>query len=168
MENKSIISPNIIIRNIAIQDNEALAVIIRASLTEFGANKPGTVYYDKTTDQLYELFQVPGAIYFIAELNGKLVGGAGIYPTSGLPEKTCELVKLYLHKEARGIGLGKQLLLKSMQWAKENGYEQVYLESMPELSKAVSIYENVGFKKIHHALGNSGHDGCDIWMIKKL
>ena len=153
---------------IALHDNEAIAKVIRAALTEFGANKPGTVYYDTTTDHLFELFQIPRAIYFIAELKGTLVGGAGIFPTEGLPEKTCELVKLYLHKEARGIGLGKQLLLKSMQWAKENGYAQVYLESMPELSKAVSIYENVGFKKIHHALGNSGHDGCDIWMIKNL
>ena len=168
MENTSVISAHITIRNIAIQDNEAIAKVIRTALTEFGANKPGTVYYDPTTDHLFELFQTPGAIYFIAEIAGKLVGGAGIYPTAGLPEKTCELVKLYLHKDARGIGLGKQLLLKAMQWAKENGYEQVYLESMPELSKAVSIYEKVGFKKIHHALGNSGHDGCDIWMIKKL
>ena len=168
MENTSLISPDLIIRNIALNDNEAIAKVIRAALTEFGANKLGTVFYDATTDHLFELFQIPGAIYYIAELNGNLVGGAGIYPTEGLPEKTCELVKLYLHKDARGIGLGKQLLLKSMQWAKENGYEQVYLESMPELSKAVSIYENVGFKKIHHALGNSGHDGCDIWMIKNL
>ena len=168
MENTSLISPDLIIRTIALQDNEAIAKVIRAALTEFGANKPGTVFYDTTTDHLFELFQIPGAIYYIAELNSKLVGGAGIYPTKGLPDKTCELVKLYLHKDARGIGLGKQLLLKSMQWAKENGYEQVYLESMPELSKAVSIYENVGFKKIHHALGNSGHDGCDIWMIKNL
>ncbi len=168
MEKVTLKSTDIIIRNIAIHDNEAIAKIIRAALTEFGANKPGTVYYDKTTDHLFELFQSPGAIYFIAELDGKLVGGSGIFPTAGLPEKTCELVKLYLHKGARGIGLGKQLLLKSMQWAKENGYEQVYLESMPELSKAVSIYENVGFKKIHHALGKSGHDGCDIWMIKNL
>ena len=168
MENTSLISPDLIIRTIALHDNEAIAKVIRAALTEFGANKPGTVYYDTTTDHLFELFQIPGAIYFIAELKDTLVGGAGIFPTKGLPEKTCELVKLYLHKEARGIGLGKQLLLKSMQWAKENGYEQVYLESMPELSKAVSIYENVGFKKIHHALGNSGHDGCDIWMIKNL
>jgi putative acetyltransferase len=168
LENTSLISPDLIIRNIALNDNEAIAKVIRAALTEFGANKPGTVFYDSTTDHLFELFQVPGAIYYIAEFNGTLVGGAGIYPTEGLPEKTCELVKLYLHKDARGIGLGKQLLLKSMQWAKENGYEQVYLESMPELSKAVSIYENVGFKKIHHALGNSGHDGCDIWMIKNL
>jgi len=168
LENTSLKSPDIFIRNIALDDNEAIAKVIRAALTEFGANKPGTVFYDSTTDHLFELFQIPGAIYYIAELNGNLVGGAGIYPTEGLPDKTCELVKLYLHKDARGIGLGKQLLLKSMQWAKENGYEQVYLESMPELSKAVSIYENVGFKKIHHALGNSGHDGCDIWMIKNL
>jgi putative acetyltransferase len=168
LENESLISPDLIIRNIALHDNEAIAKVIRAALTEFGANKLGTVFYDSTTDHLFELFQIPGAIYYIAELNGNLVGGAGIYPTEGLPDKTCELVKLYLHKDARGIGLGKQLLLKSMQWAKENGYEQVYLESMPELSKAVSIYENVGFKKIHHALGNSGHDGCDIWMIKNL
>ena len=156
------------IRCIEPKDNVALAAVIRAALTEFGANKPGTVFYDTTTDHLFELFQVPGAIYYIAELKGKLVGGGGIFPTAGLPEKTCELVKLYLHQDARGIGLGKQLLLKSMQWAKENGYAQVYLESMPELSKAVSIYENVGFKKIHHALGDSGHDGCDIWMIKNL
>ena len=168
MEKASLISPDIKIRNIALKDNEAIAKVIRAALSEFGANKPGTVFYDPTTDHLFELFQTPGATYFIAELNGKLVGGSGIYPTAGLPEKTCELVKLYLNKEARGIGLGKQLLLHSMQWAKENGYEQVYLESMPELSKAVKIYENMGFKKIHHALGNSGHDGCDIWMIKKL
>ena len=156
------------IRNIEPSDNVAIAAVIRNALAEFGANKPGTVFFDPTTDHLFELFQIPGAIYFIAELKGRLVGGAGIFPTEGLPEKTCELVKLYLHKDARGIGLGKQLLLKSMQWAKENGYDQVYLESMPELSKAVSIYENVGFKKIHHALGNSGHDGCDIWMIKPL
>ncbi|MGI9138436.1 MAG: GNAT family N-acetyltransferase [Sediminibacterium sp.] len=168
MEKTSIKIPDIIIRNIAIEDNEAIAKIIRMALTEFGANKPGTVYYDSTTDHLFELFQTPGAIYFIAEFHGEIVGGSGIFPTVGLPEKTCELVKLYLHKDVRGIGLGKQLLLKSMQWAKENGYDQVYLESMPELSKAVSIYENVGFKKIHHALGNSGHDGCDIWMIKTL
>jgi putative acetyltransferase len=168
LEKTSIKIPDIIIRNIAIEDNEAIAKIIRMALTEFGANKPGTVYYDSTTDHLFELFQTPGAIYFIAEFHGEIVGGSGIFPTIGLPEKTCELVKLYLHKDVRGIGLGKQLLLKSMQWAKENGYDQVYLESMPELSKAVSIYENVGFKKIHHALGNSGHDGCDIWMIKPL
>ncbi len=159
---------NIQIRPIAPSDNIALAKVIRDALTEFGANKPGTVYFDPTTDALYELFRSPGAFYFVATINEELVGGCGIYPTANLPEGTCELVKLYLKAGARGTGLGKQLMEQSMHWAKQNGYTQVYIESMPELAKAVSIYEKVGFTRISAPLGNSGHCGCDIWMTKQL
>ena len=156
------------IRPIEFKDNEALAKVIRTALAEFGANKPGTVYFDPTTDALFELFRTPGSYYYVATIDEKVVGGCGIFPTQNLPQGTCELVKLYVAKEARGTGLGKQLMEKSMSWAKENGYTQVYLESMPELKKAVSIYEKVGFQPLDHPLGNSGHDGCDIWMLKAL
>lgn len=156
------------IRPIESRDNEALAKVIRTALAEFGANKPGTVYFDPTTDALFELFRTPGSYYYVATIDEKVVGGCGIFPTENLPDGTCELVKLYVAKEARGTGLGKQLMEKSMNWAKENGYIQVYLESMPELSKAVSIYEKVGFKSLNQPLGNSGHCGCDIWMLKAL
>jgi len=156
------------IRPIEPGDNEALAKVIRTALAEFGANKPGTVYFDPTTDALFELFRTPKSFYYVAIADGKVVGGCGIFPTDNLPDGTCELVKLYLAKEARGTGLGKQLMEISLSWAKENGYTQVYLESMPELAKAVSIYEKVGFKALDHPLGNSGHCGCDIWMLKKL
>lgn len=157
------------IRPIEPNDNIDLAKVIRGALEEFGANKPGTVYFDPTTNALFELFNnTPGSYYYVAVINDVLVGGAGIFPTENLPDGTCELVKLYLHKDARGTGLGKQLLNKAMDWAKEYGYKQVYLESMPELSKAVTIYENVGFERINQPLGNSGHCGCDIWMVKSL
>jgi putative acetyltransferase len=158
----------IAIRPIEPQDNVALAEVIRTALTEFGANKPGTVYFDPTTDALFELFRTAGSYYFVARLNNKLVGGCGIFPTENLPDGTCELVKLYVNKDVRGTGIGKKLMEKSMAWANENGYSQVYLESMPELSKAVSIYEKQGFIKLCSPLGNSGHDGCDIWMTKTL
>ena len=162
-------NPTIQIRPIEQKDNIDIAKVIRGALEEFGANKPGTVYFDPTTDALFELFNnTPGSYYYIATIDNNVVGGAGIFPTENLPNGTCELVKLYLHKDARGTGLGKQLLNTAMQWAKENGYTQVYLESMPELSKAVTIYENVGFKRIDQPLGNSGHCGCDIWMVKNL
>jgi len=156
------------IRPIESGDNEALAKVIRTALAEFGANKPGTVYFDPTTDALFELFRTPGSFYYVATQDKKVVGGCGIFPTENLPNGTCELVKLYVAKEARGTGLGKQLMEQSMSWAKENGYSHVYLESMPELKKAVSIYEKVGFQPLNHPLGNSGHDGCDIWMLKAL
>lgn len=156
------------IRLIEPKDNKALAAVIRAALTEFGANKPGTVYFDPTTDQLFELFETAGSVYFIAEKDDELLGGCGIFPTIGLPEKTCELVKLYLAPAARGKGLGKALMLRAMAWAKEAGYAQVYLETMPELSNAVTMYEQLGFNRLPKSLGNSGHDGCSIWMLKAL
>jgi len=159
---------DILIRKIELNDNEELATIVRSSLAEFGANKPGTVYFDDTTAHLYELFQHPGSIYYVAESEGKLLGGAGIYPSEGLPQQTAELVKMYLRAEARGQGLGKLLIQKCLEFARGFGYLQLYIETMPELRKAVSIYEKFGFEYLNGPLGNTGHFGCDVWMLKKL
>jgi putative acetyltransferase len=159
---------NITIRKIQFQDNEELASVVRNALAEFGANKPGTVFFDDTTDHLYELFQKPGSVYFVAEQDEKLLGGAGIYPSDGLPQQTCELVKMYLRPEARGRGTGKILIEKCLEFAKAYGYLQVYIETMPELAKAVGIYEKLGFEYLKGPLGNTGHFGCDVWMLKPL
>jgi len=153
------------IRTIQPADNQPLALIIRNALTEFGANKPGTVYYDPTTDALYDLFQTQGSIYYVAELNGQLIGGAGIYPSAGLPPDTCELVKMYLSPEARGKGTGKTLIEKALQFAREAGYKKVYIETMPELRKAMSVYEKFGFRYLDGPLGQTGHFGCGVWML---
>ena len=159
----------ITIREIQPQDNPFIAKIIRAALEEFDANKPCTVYFDESTDHLYELFTAePKSHYFIALVNDEVVGGGGLYPTDALPTGTCELVKMYLKKDYRGIGLGKQMMATCLQWAKDNGYQQVYLETMPELKKAVAVYENLGFQYLTQPMGNSGHNGCDIWMLKGL
>ena|SRR5215204_1986424 len=159
---------DITIRTIESKDNEALARVIRQTLKEFGANKPGTVYYDKTTDHLCDVFQTKGSIYYVAEDKGIILGGGGIYPSPGLPEGTCELVKMYLLPEARGIGLGSALIQKSIDYAREAGYNQVYLETMPELKQALKTYEKFGFKYINAAMGQTGHFGCDLWMLKKI
>ena len=159
---------NIVIRDIRASDNPYLAKIVKDTLAEFGANHPDTVYYDPTTDALYELFQKKGAAYFVAEWNGEIVGGGGIYPTNGLPEGTCELVKMYLLPPARGLGLGRTLIEKCLASAKDNGYKQVYLESMPELKQALKIYAKFGFDFLKGPMGNSGHTGCSLWMLRSL
>ena len=156
------------IRPIQPGDNPILANIVRSSLAEFGANKPGTVYYDDTTDHLYELFQQSGSVYFVAVLDNVVVGGAGIYPSNGLPTGICELVKMYLSPAARGIGAGKKLIAKCVEFARENNYRSIYLETMPELKKAVSVYEKLGFQYLDGPMGNTGHFGCDIWMLRKI
>jgi putative acetyltransferase len=156
------------IRPIQPPDNPIIAKVIRTVLEEYGVNKPGTVYTDPTTDALYELFQKENSCYFIAEENGEIIGGCGIYPTDGLPSGCAELVKIYLHKDYRNLGIGKLLMEKSIAAAKDLGYTQLYLETLPELHNAIELYQKIGFQKIEHPLGNSGHFACDLWMIMKI
>ena len=156
------------IRIIEARDNASLAQLIRKTLKEFGANHPGTVYFDDTTDHLFEMFDTPRSVYYVAELNNEIVGGGGIFPTAGLPNDTCELVKMYLYPQVRGIGLGSMLIQKSIQYAKEAGYKNIYIETMPELKQALKTYEKFGFEYIDHAMGNSGHFGCELWMLKRV
>lgn len=159
---------NIHIRPIRQSDNKDLAAIIRNTLSEFGAANPGTVYFDPTTDALFGLFQAERSAYFVAEVDGKILGGGGIFPTEGLPEGTCELVKMYLLPEARGIGLGRTLIEKCLETAREKGFQQVYLETLDELHLALKIYAKFGFEYLKAPLGQSKHFGCGLWMLKKL
>lgn len=159
---------NFTIRKIEQKDNAELASIIRSCFIDFNVCGTGTVFEDPTTDHLYEFFQTERAVLFVAEENGKLLGSAGIFPTEGLPENCAEFVKFYLHKNARGKGIGKALLEKSLFTAKEMGYIQIYLESKKEFSTSISIYEKQGFRLLDAPMGNSGHSGCEIWMLKDI
>ncbi len=158
----------ITLRNIRRDDNKEIADLIRSVFIEFKIDRPGTVYSDPTTDNLFELFRTPGSVYWIAEEEGKIIGGCGIFPTPGLPEGCAELVKFYLLAERRGKGTGWQLLEKSIESARKMRYRQLYLESFPELSRAIGLYERAEFRFIPAAMGNSGHFSCTIWMLKDL
>src|ERR1700759_110644 len=156
------------IRPIQPADNPVIAAIIRNTLTEFGVNRPGTAYYDAATDDMYGSFQLPGSRYHVGLIDGQIAGGGGIFPSAGLPKGVCEMVKMYLAPIARGHGLGKQLIEASLDFARHTGYRQVYIETMPELEKAVSIYARFGFHHLDSAMGDTGHYGCTLWLLKNL
>lgn len=157
------------IRQIRQEDNADLARLIRNTFIEFDAPLTGTVYEDPTTDALYELFHASAAsALFVAVKDHVTLGCCGIYPTQGLPKACAELVKFYLSPSARGKGIGKTLFERSIEEAKTMGYQTLYIESQPSFQKAVKMYEQYGFRYLDHALGNSGHDNCNIWMLKDL
>jgi len=155
-------------RQIEARDDQKLAEVIRSILREFKIDKPGTVYTDPTTDHLSDVFKEEQSVYWVAEENGQLIGGCGIYPTAGLPEGCVELVKLYTAASARGKGVGKTLMQKSIESAQHFGYNEIYLESFPELTTAISMYEKTGFTRLSAPLGNSGHFACNVWMLLVL
>ena len=91
------------------------------------SNKPGTAYYDESTDHLSTLFTNAKAAYWVIEEENKIIGCGGIFPTEGLPADTCELVKLYLYPAARGKGLGRDLMFRCFEKAKELGLSLIHI-----------------------------------------
>ncbi len=157
------------IRKIQPEDNIRLAQIIRAIFIEFDAPQQGTVYSDPTTDDLFSLFQqTPKSVLWVAELDGEVLGCCGLLPIAGVGDEYVELVKFYLSPEARGKGIGKALMQKTIDSAKELGYKGVYLESLPHFTTAVKMYEKDGFQRLKTPIGNSIHGTCDVWMAKEL
>jgi putative acetyltransferase len=155
-------------RRLEIKDSPVIAALIRAILEEFHIDRPGTAYTDPTTDDLFSLFSEPHSVYYVAQKEGIIVGGCGIFPTDGLPGDCVELVKYYVLPEVRGQGIGKKLMQLCIEQARQFGYTRLYLETVPELGDAIRIYEKAGFEHISDAMGNSGHYFCNVWMLKDL
>jgi N-acetylglutamate synthase-like GNAT family acetyltransferase len=87
-----------------------------------------------------------GGVFEVVEnAAGKIVGTVGLYP---LDKTTIELRKMYFDPSIRGRGLGKELLEKMIEKARNLGYMRVYLETASVLKQAVHIYERAGFRPV--------------------
>lgn len=162
-------SLNILIRPIRPDDNLAIAGVIRKS---FRDNKidhlEGVSLHDPALNDLTSAYQNTGSGYWIVESEGRILGGVGIAPLQGAGADYCELQKLYLDSSVTGIGLGRRLMALAVEKATSFGYRYCYLETLDELSSAVALYETFGFKHLDGSLGSTGHNSCDICMLKTL
>ena len=157
-----------IIREIQPDDNEHLANVIREVILEMGAPKTGTAYEDKATDQMFENFQKPRSFYYVVEYKNKVIGGAGIAPLHNSENDFCELQKMYFLPILRGKGFGSKLIKTCLKKAVLSGYKNCYLETMPYMKAATTLYKKNGFINLKKPLGDTGHYSCNIWMLKKL
>ncbi len=157
-----------IIREIQPEDNNQIADVIRQVFISDDYPKTGTAFADSQLDFMFETYNKPKAIYFVVEENGKIIGGAGVSQLDNSEENICELQKMYFLQEARGKGIGFEMIQKCLQKAKDFGYEKCYLETLPEMLNAQKLYMKVGFEYLCEPLGGTGHTSCPVWMLKSL
>jgi putative acetyltransferase len=159
---------SILIREIQKGDNVQIANVIREVFISDDYPKTGTAFADSQLDFMFEAYDKPRSTYFIVEINGKIIGGAGVSQLENSNDTICELQKMYFLNEARGKGLGLQIIEKCIATATVLGYKKCYLETLPEMLVAQSLYKKVGFEYLNSPLGNTGHTTCPVWMIKQL
>lgn len=160
---------NLQVRPITAADNPHIAQVIRDVSAEFGltADKGYTVS-DPQLDRLFELYSTENSAYWIVEHQGKVMGGGGVAPLACSAPDICELQKMYFLPELRGFGLARDLALRAMDYARERGFKRCYLETTGNLTRAIKLYESLGFEHIDGALGCTGHVDCEVRMLKAL
>ena len=156
------------IREIQSDDNKQIANVIRKVFISDDYPKTGTAFADSQLDFMFETYDKQKSIYFVVEIDGKIFGGAGVSQLDNSEENICELQKMYFLQEARGKGIGFEMIQKCLAKAKEFGYDKCYLETLPEMLAAQSLYKKVGFEYLCEPMGGTGHTSCPVWMIKQL
>ncbi|MEH6649419.1 MAG: GNAT family N-acetyltransferase [Motiliproteus sp.] len=148
----------------------AIAAIIHAVGTEFGAIGDGFGPSDAEVGAMsryYGCGQDLGSRYLVAMIAGRVVGGGGIAPFNG-SRRICELRKLFLSPEARGLGIGQALTQQCLDFALAQGYQQCYLDTVASMTDAIALYHKLGFETLTEPLAGTPHGGCDVWMLRQL
>ncbi|GGG46997.1 N-acetyltransferase [Croceivirga lutea] len=156
------------IRPIQIEDNQAMAAVIRGVFDELDVPKTGTAYADPAMEDLFGTYQKDRSAYFVIADDKTVYGGAGIAQLDNFEGDVCELQKMYFSNSIRGKGLGKQLIMLCLETAKQFGFEGCYLETMPYMDAAQILYKKNGFKYIDAPMGCTGHSACPVYMYKDL
>ncbi len=155
-------------RRIRREDNRAVAGIIRAVMTEFGAVGEGYSIEDPEVDAMFEAYQQAGAAFWVVESAGNILGCGGYAPLKGGAPDTCELQKMYFLPSLRSRGAGRRLMHRCLEGARSDGFRLCYLETLGNMDAARRLYRHFGFRDIDAPLGATGHGGCDRWMVLEL
>ena len=81
------------------------------------------------------------------------------------PER-CEMKRLYVRPEARGMHLGEMLVGEIIKHAKTAGYKEMVLDTITPLKAAIGLYKKNGFTECEPYYDNPMDDV--IYMMKRL
>ncbi len=73
---------------------------------------------------------------------------AGCVALRPLSADTCEMKRLYVRPDFRNMGVGRLLTERVLQEARGAGYRRIRLDSLPEMTSALSLYRKLGFQEI--------------------
>ncbi|MGO1297930.1 MAG: GNAT family N-acetyltransferase [Vibrio sp.] len=149
---------------ITTEHDAAIREIIETVGSEYGAIGEGFGPSDPEVQAMSEHYHTQlGCQYYVACKDGKVLGGGGIAPFLD-SASVCELRKVFLSADARGQGVGKQLVLTCLDFARQAGYTHCYLDTLSGMKGAIALYERLGFQHRSEPMPGVVHTGCDIWM----
>ncbi len=96
-------------------------------------------------------YSPPGGCILLAIYNKKVSGCAALRPLNG---DICEMKRLYVKPEFRGLGIGKKLAQAIIEKGKTLNYKYMRLDTVEFMKEAVKLYKSLGFYEIEPYIYN--------------
>ena len=103
--------------------------------------------YDNELENPASKYGMPEGRLYLAYVGDKLAGCVGLKKLDDAGQQ-CELKRMYVRPQFRGKRMGERLLEVILNDAKEIGYKEMLLDTLPFLKSAIKMYQRRGFYEI--------------------
>ena len=110
-----------------------------------------------------EKYSPPQGELLAAVEEGRVLGMVAYHRHSA---NRCEMKRLYVRPEARGLHLGEALVRKIVAHARAAGYSEMVLDTVKPLKAAIALYRKAGFVECEPYYDNPMDDV--VYMKKQL
>lgn len=115
----------------------------------------------------------PLSIFFIAEVDGHAAGYAKLHSGKALDgvegQKPIELVRLYVHRQWLGRGVGQALMQRCVSETREKGFQTIWLGVWERNGRAIAFYRKWDFREVGEHIFQLGSDPQrDILMQRAI
>lgn len=169
---------SLLIREAHTQDSTTASAVVKAVYDEYGFTWEADGYHSDLAD-LDGVYWAAGGAFFVAELEGRVVGTAGFerFPfipgtpacvalVGGIPRAAatdCSLARLYLLPVTRGLGIGRALFEHVIEVSRQVGCSAMEIWSDKRFLQAQNLYQKAGAVLVGERICPGDPDESSEW-----
>jgi DNA-binding MarR family transcriptional regulator/GNAT superfamily N-acetyltransferase len=118
---------------------------VRAYFAELDRRSDPDLSSDDTLPTQPEELRPPAGHFLVAYLHGEPIGCGGV---KHHPDGVSELKRIWVSESARGLGIGRRLLVELETLAADRGAARIRLDTNRNLVEAIAMYRSAGYREI--------------------
>lgn len=144
--------------NMVITDGKNRINEVRELILEYTQRLGRDLSFQNIEDELSDpakKYTAPEGELLVAEESGRVVGMAAYHRHTAA---RCEMKRLYVKPECRGMKLGEKLVEEIIAHARKAGYKEMVLDTIIPLQSAIHLYKKAGFTECEPYYNNPMDD----------
>ena len=141
-------------RTVQLRTPDGLAELdgVRTLFSEYAAALGVDLCFQNFTEELRALpgeYRPPRGALTVATVDGQLAGCCAMRPLDAVDyPNACEMKRLYVRPDFRGLRLGRLLAEHILECARVAGYGCILLDTLDDMESARALYQELGFEEI--------------------